>query len=134
MTLEESMFCDDDYLMLLFDRQFENKTFFCCEGLAIIPAMQQIVVRFISFLRDMYMNVVIEKADDEDNLNVFYEIWKEKHSIIVEDVFLGESSYKFPADESLDDIDLTDTLKNDEEVKAVLSGKTRSLEETKCQS
>lgn len=104
MTLEESMFCDDDSLMLLFDRQFENKTFFCCEGLAIIPAMQQIVVRFISFSRDMYMNVVIEKADDEDNLNVFYEIWKEKHSIIVEDVFLGESSYKFPADESLEDI------------------------------
>lgn len=103
MTLEESMFCDDDSLMLLFDSQFEADPFFYCEGLAIIPAIQQIVVTFISLSRDMHMNVFIEKAD-EDNLNVFCEIWKDKHSIIVEDVFLGESNYKFPADESLEDI------------------------------
>lgn len=50
--------------------------------------------------------------------------------------WLSEKQESRKSDETffIDDIDLTDTLKNDEEVKAVLSGKTRSLEETKCQS
>lgn len=104
MTLGESMKYKDEFIEDSLGKCFEDKDILCFREAGTIPKMNQFIAKCESFSRKEYLNIFIEKDDEPGKVRVIYEIYRAKHSIIEDDVFINEGVFRFPENEPLEQI------------------------------
>lgn len=105
MTLDEFLKYRDEFIENWLSREcFEDKDILCFREVGTIPKMNQFIAKCKSFSRKEYVNIVIEKDDESGKTRVIFGIYRVKDSIIEDDVLINKVTFKFPEDETLDQI------------------------------